>query len=197
MRLGARRLDPGADPGAAEEAAGGARPLLPLHLARHGGGGAGQPPRRRHVSRPDRRDRPDQGGAGQPAAPLYARSCWPPCRSPTPPAAASRAGGWKAKCRARSGRCDYRADASSTTAISAAGIWWRRRRRLISPPSRHRGEAVGAGRCRDCHASQSASRARPPRSCPSRHLRARSSSSVDAGGVVTYTMNFSARITSK
>jgi glutathione transport system ATP-binding protein len=55
--LGARRLDPGPDRQPADGAAGRARPILSVHLARHGGGGADQPSRRGDVSRPDRRDR--------------------------------------------------------------------------------------------------------------------------------------------
>ena len=56
---------------------------------------------------------------------------------PDPRAAASRAGGWKAKCQARSARW-ITSPPSSTTAIWVAGTWWRRRNaplRLSSRPS--------------------------------------------------------------
>ena len=55
--LGARRLDPRADPQPAARPAAAARPRLHLHLARSRGGEAHRRPRRRDVSRPHRRDR--------------------------------------------------------------------------------------------------------------------------------------------
>ena len=55
--VGARRLDPRPDRQPAARPAGRVRAVVPVHLARHGGGRAGQPPRRRHVPGPDRRDR--------------------------------------------------------------------------------------------------------------------------------------------
>ena len=70
-RLGARRLGAGARAGAAEGTAGRVRRRLSLHLARHGGGREHLRPRRRHVSRPDRRDGHARPGLLQPAPPLY------------------------------------------------------------------------------------------------------------------------------
>ena len=55
--VGARRLDPGADPEPAAGPAGAARPRLHLHLARSRGREAHRRPRRGDVSRPHRRDR--------------------------------------------------------------------------------------------------------------------------------------------
>ena len=54
--LGARRLDPGADHQPADRPAGGVRALLPVRRPRPRRGRAHLPPRRRHVSRPHRRD---------------------------------------------------------------------------------------------------------------------------------------------
>ena len=53
--LGARRVDPGADPQSGDGPAGRVRPDLPVHLAQSRGGRACQPPHRRDVSRPHRR----------------------------------------------------------------------------------------------------------------------------------------------
>ena len=75
-RLGARRLGAGPRPRSHARIAGRARHLVPLHLARHGGGRKDQPPRRRHVSRPDRRDGHPRAGLRRSAPCLYA----PPAR---------------------------------------------------------------------------------------------------------------------
>ena len=58
------------------------RHRLSLHLARHGGGRADQPPRRGDVSRPDRRDGHARAGLRQPAATPTPGGCSRPCRCP-------------------------------------------------------------------------------------------------------------------
>ena len=70
-------------------AAGRARPRLPLHLARHGGGGAGQPPRRGHVSRPDRRDGHPRARCSTIPATATRAGCSMRCSFPTRPGAAA------------------------------------------------------------------------------------------------------------
>ena len=50
------------------------RPVVPVHLARHGGGRADQPPGRGDVPGPDRRDRPAARGVREPAAPVHAQA---------------------------------------------------------------------------------------------------------------------------
>src|SRR5664279_2036919 len=70
--VGARRLHPGADRELAARPAAGVRPVVPVHLARHGGGRAGEPPRRRDVPGADRRDRTAPCRVRRPATSLYA-----------------------------------------------------------------------------------------------------------------------------
>ena len=72
--VGAGRLDPRADRQPDARSAGRVRPGLPVHLARHGGGRADQPPRRGDVSRPDRRDRPAPRRVRESAASLHAQA---------------------------------------------------------------------------------------------------------------------------
>ena len=48
--------------------------VVPVHLARHGGRRAHQPPRRGDVPRPDRRDRPAPRGVRGSAAPVHAQA---------------------------------------------------------------------------------------------------------------------------
>ena len=78
--LGARRLDPGADPEPAQGSAARLRPHLPLHRPR---------PRRRALDeRPDRGHAtgkivevgPGGGGLHAPAGRVHEARCWPPCR---------------------------------------------------------------------------------------------------------------------
>ena len=78
--LGARRLDPGADPQPARRPAGRAQAHLPLHHPRPGGGALLRRPRRRHVSRPHRRDRAARSASLQTRHTPIPRRCWP--RSP-------------------------------------------------------------------------------------------------------------------
>ena len=89
--VGARRVDPGADPEPPEGAAGAARPRLHLHLARSLGREAHRRPHRRHVSRPHRRDR----AGGRRSSPIRATPIRAPCcrrsRSPRRRRAASAA----------------------------------------------------------------------------------------------------------
>ena len=73
-RVGARRFDPGADRQPAARPAERVRSFLPLHLARHGGGRAREPPRRGDVPGPDRRDRTAARDLREPAAPLHAQT---------------------------------------------------------------------------------------------------------------------------
>ena len=69
--LGARRLDPGADPQPAEGPAGAPRPDLPLHLARPRGGQVHGRPHRRHVPRQARRVGPGPRPLRPAGAPLH------------------------------------------------------------------------------------------------------------------------------
>ena len=99
--LGARRLDPLADPQPAARPAGPAWPRLHLRLARPRGGQAHRRPRRRDESRRDRRDRGrPRRCSPRPAIPTAGRCCRRSrCRSRGPSAAASCC---RARCRARS-----------------------------------------------------------------------------------------------
>ena len=72
-RVGARRLDPGADPEPPQGPAGRARPHLPLHLAQSRRGRLHRRRNRGHVPRPHRRDRAARGAVQESAAPLHAR----------------------------------------------------------------------------------------------------------------------------
>ena len=72
-----------------------------VHLARHGGGGAGQPSRGGDVSRPDRRDRPAPGGVRRSAASPIRAGCSPRCRSPIRAGAIIRSSWTTARCPAR------------------------------------------------------------------------------------------------
>ena len=81
--LGARRLDPGADPQPARGPAARVRPDLPLHRARPRGRPAHLRPDHRDVPRQDRRDRAGGRPLRQPAASRTRSRCSRRSRSPT------------------------------------------------------------------------------------------------------------------
>ena len=92
-RIGLRPgcLGAGADHRSADGAAGAARPVLPVHHPRHGGGGKDQPPGRGDVPRADRRDRPAPGHLRARRSIPTRASCWPRCRWPSPAGPSTRA----------------------------------------------------------------------------------------------------------
>ena len=115
-RLGARRLDPGADDQPARGAAGRVRPDLPLHRARP----RRRPPRLRpdrgHVPRQARRALAGRGALRAPDHALHRGAALGGARSPTPTSPRSASGSCsRATCRARSTR---RAAAASTRAAA-------------------------------------------------------------------------------
>ena len=89
--VGARRVDPGADPQPARRPAGRVRPDLPVHRARPLGGAARQRPGRGHVPRARSSRSPTTEAVYERAAPpVHRRAAVGRARSPTPTRAASR-----------------------------------------------------------------------------------------------------------
>ena len=81
--VGARRVDPGADPQPAEGPADRARAHLPVHLAQPRGRRLHRRRDRRDVPRPHRRDRAARSAVPQSRAPVHAADCSPRCRTRT------------------------------------------------------------------------------------------------------------------
>ena len=81
--LGARRVDPGADPEPADGPEAKARADLSVHLAQSGGGRLHRRPDRGDVRRPDRRDRRPRDVVPQIRCIPIPRRCWRRCRRPT------------------------------------------------------------------------------------------------------------------
>ena len=103
-RLGPRRVGQGPGGQSDAGAAGEPRPGVPVHQPRHGGGGTGEPPRGRHVSRRDRRDGAARGDLRRPATPLHAAAARGPSRCPTRPGAAPATPCRPTRSATRSGR---------------------------------------------------------------------------------------------
>ena len=82
--VGARRVDPGAGREPVPGSAGAAGPHLHLHRPRPRRGAPHQPPHRRDVSRPHRRDRAARRALRQARCIPTRRRCWPRSRSPIP-----------------------------------------------------------------------------------------------------------------